>query len=334
MTATSIFRSVILVTTLTIHTSIFAGQPNQYDMGEANTQSLPVNEGPVTLRVINKLSAEKYFLEEIRIENTAVDSLVPIGKVAGPFGDDEKIQPKGIKSQEVCASLKKIVGQIKGAESEQDLSKYRNNWNTKKLELKKDTGCNDVVAEGDAQLSKSEKEYGPYSLKKGQRLVLTIKRKSEDSKEVTWTFIASTQPRGQWVGSWGIAFVPNKDRDYYAKPNGAGAYTVIEKQDNDSVNLIPAVFYTWLSKVEEADTWVCSPVGGLGLDKSNLTLFLGGNVTYNRNLSVSLGAVVHQQHRLKGEFTPGQTINDASTSSALTELVYKVNWFVSMGLRF
>lgn len=73
---------------------------------------------------------------------------------------------------------------------------------------------------------------------------------------------------------------------------------------------------------------------GLGLDKSNLTLFLGYNVTYNRNLSVSLGPVVHQQRRLKGEFTPGQTINDASTSSALTELAYKVNWFVSMGLRF
>lgn len=185
MTATSIFGSLILVTTLTIHATTYAGQPNQYDMGEASTQSLPVNEGPVTLRVINRLSAENYFLEEIHIENTTVDGLVPIGKVATPFSGREEQTLKNSKKDDVCEPLVEIVRQIKGAKSEQDLSKYRNNWNTENLALKKDGHCNEIVAEGKALLSKSEKEYGPYILKKGQRLVLTIKRKSSDDKEAT-----------------------------------------------------------------------------------------------------------------------------------------------------
>lgn len=191
------------------------------------------------------------------------------------------------------------------------------------------------MAEGDRLLRQSEKEYRPYQLKNGQQLVLAIKRKATDQKpEETWTFTVSTQSRGQWVGSWGVAIVPNKDRDYYAKPNGGGAYTITEKEGDESVGLFPAVFYTWLPRDKELDNCVFGPVAGLGLDKSSLTLFLGLNVTYNRNLSLNIGSVIQQQRQLKGEYTPGQTISDAQTSSALTEMVYKANGFVSMGLRF
>lgn len=334
MTTTFLFRSIILISTFTIQTSTFADQSISFDMGESGTQSQPVNEGPVTLQVINRLSAEKYFLEEIRIENTSIEGLTPIGKISNPLAPDGTEIPEA-EAKNLCQPLNDIVAKIQSAKTEQDLSKYRNEWNAKKIALiKANIRCPAEISQGEDLLNKSIKKYPPYILKKGQRLVLTIKRKSGDDKEVTWTFIAATQPRGQWVGSWGVAFVPNKDRDYYARSDGAGAFTVTEKQDNDSVNLIPAVFYTWLPKTEETDDWVFSPVGGLGLDKSNLTLLFGINGTYNRNLSLSLGAITHQQRRLKGEFTPGQTINEALTSDALTELAYKVNWFVSMGLRF
>lgn len=298
-----------------------------FDMGGAKTQTLPVSEGSITLQVINRLPDKDYSLEEIRIENITVDNLIPPGNIGVPSPAVKKENAVSVAG--VCAPLDDLVAELRsGKLTEQKLAGLRKEWVAVKAKLK-DENC-PSVGTGDALLRTSDKNYGTHILKNGQRLVLTIK----GGKDETWTFIASTQSRGSWVGSWGVAIIPNKDRSYYAKPNGGGAYTVTEKHDNNSVDLVPAVFYSWLPRDKEAKDCVWSPVGGIGLDNSNLTLFLGAGFIYNRNLSVFFGPVAHKQRRLKGEFTSGQTISDPLTSDALVETVYKINGFLSIGLRF
>lgn len=300
-----------------------------FDMGGAKTQTLPVSEGAITLLVINRLPKKNYSLEEIRIENITVDNLIPPSNIGVPFPAVGKQKTEN-NLEGICVPLDGLIEKLELEKlTEQDLAGLRKEWAAVKAELK-DKQCPAQVKKGDTLLRASEKNYGTHILKSGQRLVLTIK----GGKDETWTFIASTQSRGSWVGSWGVAIIPNKDRSYYANPNGGGAYTVTEKHDNDSVDLVPAVFYSWLPTGKETKDCVWSPVGGIGLDNSNLTLFFGLGFIYNRNLSVFFGPVAHKQRRLKGEFTTGQTISDPLTSDALTETVYKINGFVSIGLRF
>jgi hypothetical protein len=166
-----------------------------------------------------------------------------------------------------------------------------------------------------------------YRLDQGEELVVTITRNP------TWITIFSTGPRGEWRTSYGFNFIPDKDEIYFSKEAGEGEFEITRKGDGEDFDFAPSVFFTWLSRKQQQRDLAFGPVAGLGFDSDNPIVFGGITFSYNQNIQLNLGAVVHQQKRLNGTFEPNQIIAENLGSEELESTTYGINWFFGLSFR-
>jgi hypothetical protein len=167
----------------------------------------------------------------------------------------------------------------------------------------------------------------------GEQLIVEVSR-VEGTNTLTWKLTLTTGPRGAWLTSYGVGFLPDNDEEYFSQSIGNDQFQIAKKEPPNGLDYVPAFFFTWLPRKWENGDWSISPTGGLGFELSDPVVFVGGAVGFNQNLQFIVGGAFHRQSRLAGQFQEGQTINENLTSDQLAVKPYKFNFFFSLAFRF
>ncbi len=170
-------------------------------------------------------------------------------------------------------------------------------------------------------------------LSMGERLVVQVSR-IEGEETLLWKTTYTTGPRGRWLTTYGVGFLPDQDEEFFSESLGDGGFEIRGKEPAGGLDFVPAIFFTWLPRKWENRSWAFSPAGGLGFDVSNPVVFLGGAAMFNQNLSLLAGAVFHKQKRLDGQYQEGQILGEALTPDQLAVEPYHVNFFFAVAFRF
>ena len=185
------------------------------------------------------------------------------------------------------------------------------------------------------------------SVRAGDELVITIKREGNGGmdKDFTWTtsysFIKPEQS-SDYISGWSISFgfafpfLFAMDETFFAKQIDTLDYLFVikEKNNNDVMRFIPAIFISWLPKQDKSTIWAHSLTGGFGFDLQDPSVFLGGSIIYNRILSLNYGIAVHKVFRLRGEYKKGDIVRENLEFDQLHEKVYRYNFFLGLSFRF
>jgi hypothetical protein len=178
---------------------------------------------------------------------------------------------------------------------------------------------------------------GSATLRPGERLVVLVRRKSIAGEAArTWTSIFTTGLRGRWLVSLGFGFpvLLNRENEYFTVRDTTDGFVIHKKGGDQSIKVIPAVFFHWLPRGSEGTEWSWSMMGGLGFDMRNAVVFLGCSITYNENITIAAGGVAHRLRQLNGKYREGGTIREDLDDEQLHEEVYRVNPFVGLSFRF
>ena len=197
------------------------------------------------------------------------------------------------------------------------------------------TLCSDderQVLEGHIQ-EKTTHTFRAVVLSLGERLVVQVSR-IEGEETLVWKTTYTTGPRGRWLTTYGVGFLPEEDEEFFAESLGNGQFEIRQKEPAGGLDFVPAIFFTWLPRKWENRNWAFSPAGGLGFDVSNPVVFLGGAAMFNQNISLLAGGVFHKQKRLDGQYQVGQTVGEALTPEQLAVEPYHVNFFFAVAFRF
>lgn len=179
---------------------------------------------------------------------------------------------------------------------------------------------------------------GTVTVRPGERLLVLVRRRgaAAGERDRTWTSIFTTGPRGRWLVSLGFGFpiLLSEEKEYYTVRDTTNDFIIHKKEGDQSIKVIPALFFHWLPRGGEQSEWSWSMVGGLGFDMRNAVVFLGLSITYNENITIALGGVAHRLRQLNGKYSEGGRIREDLDDEQLHEEVYRVNPFVGLSFRF
>jgi len=246
----------------------------------------------------------------------------------------------------ICDIIQDEINTIVAIEDESEIpekySLFKKKLELIKAEFSKGDRAKDEVKKCTAQhilyattfVEKLEKKINPlyYKLKKGEKLTITISRKTEDDKVKEWTYVYKTQKRGKWFTSYGLGFAHdniNKKETYYLTPIDE-TYAITRKARRTILEYIPTIFFSWMPTNDLSENFSWSFTGGIGYDLEAPTGFLGGSVFFNQRLGLSAGFAFHKQDVLSGQYKEGQILNDLVSEDQLHESNYTVNPFISL----
>jgi hypothetical protein len=309
------------------------------DEGSELVQPLSIEtEENVSVLIKNRLTFPDHrYNVEIKLENLTIPPL-PISSLGG-FGEvlKVKVQPPTITrpDSECNDRCLAILEEIKKASSEKLLPSLKNKFSAELGDKCK--GKSDVIAFY-VSVAESLTSYEPVdniTVKRGQEMTVVITRSSGD-KELKWTNIYRTGPRGHWIFSYGFSFpyLANEERDYFTKADSDTSYTITKKNAVGKVKYIPAVYIHWFPTRDELKDWSCSVVGGIGFDLENPVVFIGGSVTYNQNLSFMLGGMLHQVNDLDGRYHENEKVKENLESAQLLVQKWVLNPCFTISFRF
>ena len=175
-------------------------------------------------------------------------------------------------------------------------------------------------------------------MRPGQRLTVRVSGPVEEGSERRgdWTTIFNGGTRGTWQVSLGLGSPVLLDGHHrYATEfeTETDKFRIVERRSEEVFELIPAVFFHWTPTADELTDWSWSMTGGLGLDFDNAVLFLGGAVTFNRNITLSVGGVAHQVQRLNPKYEVGELLPVGLDTDQLHTDYYRVNPYVGVTFR-
>lgn len=172
---------------------------------------------------------------------------------------------------------------------------------------------------------------GSLDVRHGDEVEIRVERAGEKGPLV-WRKIYSTGPPGAWLTSYGFNFIPSQDKRYFLEPAAeTGSFRIRRDAERREMDFAPSIYFSWMPANQRRQVRF-SPTAGLGFDLSTPIVFAGLSILYNWNIGIFLGAVMHQQTRLRGEFREGDTIRQNLTPDNLVEKTYAAN--VAAGIKF
>lgn len=174
-----------------------------------------------------------------------------------------------------------------------------------------------------------------YRLERGEELIVNVQRE-DGASDKRWKFVLSTGPRGEWRTMYGFTFFLDRDDEFFteAVPGAEDRFQVVEEEERNDLGFAPSVLFSWFPSARRGETWSGSLVAGLGANVESPVVFTGLGVTYNENVMITAGPLIHRQQRLDGRFTQGDTIRTNLDDDQLTEGTFVPNLYFGIAFRF
>lgn len=320
------FKTSVLALTVLVFASTADAVPLKLQIDLAtqdpgSERTLPLSPGEYEIQIINKVPTKSYNVQA----TVSAFTIPPLQRPgAGAGQEDAPGTP--------CRNLAIAAGTIRNSNDEDEVA--RNVAATEALldacpkeDVRKDARA--VIA------STRETLAALFEVASGQELKVVVSR-GADADLKQWTNTYQTPARGRWFSSYGFVFVRNEDENYFsqAKEGTTDRFTITRKADNQDYDFAPSVFFSWLPAQWEGRNVSFGPAAGLGFDQSNPIVFLGPMVTYNQNISLVAGVVMHKQRRLSGNYKAGQEVSENLTETQLREETFRPNVFFGLSIRF
>jgi hypothetical protein len=297
------------------------------DLTLTSSLSQTVDPGSYTVTVENRLPQARYAIVIVR-ERIPIQAISLEG--VGRLGSLERLLPE--RSPTACDQLVAAVKALNDASTESQVPGRRA---AVEAVLAQQT-CSDAAALSDAKLATAatRQVLPAVTLREGQRVTVTVTRTPAQAAAVTWTLTLSTEPRGEWLTSFGVSFAADGDERFNTEAAGDGRFQIRREADHWSLKPVPSVFFSWLSSKQRDGNWAFSPTAGFGLDSSSLTVMGGMSVIYNSNLSFIVGGAITSQRVLHGRYQPDQFVDENLSQDQLHRTVYRPAAIFSLALRF
>ena len=174
----------------------------------------------------------------------------------------------------------------------------------------------------------------PIRMMRGDVYNLTIYEYEDGKRTNTWNYILKAPKRGSWDVSYGYAFALNafnKEGAYYLDQQDS-TYIITESNRENFMDFIPSIFFTYNHWPENPWSWGVS--AGLGINSEAPSVFLGGSLIIQRNLSLTVGLAAYKLKDLHSKYNSGDVLTEILEDDQLHQEYYTFNPFVTLSLRF
>lgn len=321
----SMITTLALVVLLSASTASSAPLRVRIDLAEqdpGSERTLPFSPGEYQVEITNKVPTKSY-----NIQGAVSAFTIPPLQAPGAGA-------AGLLPGNPCLDLANATGNVNNAKDEDAVA-------TAVAAVEEELGkgnCLDPDRQKRAQEaidSTRETLAALFQVASGQELKVVVSQGAgKDQKQ--WTVTYQTPARGRWFSSYGFVFVRNQDETYFskAKAGTTDKFTITRKVDNQDYDFAPSLFFSWLPARLESRNFSFGPAAGLGFDQSNPIVFLGPMLTYNQNISLVAGVVMHKQKRLSGNYKVDQDVAENLTEAQLREETFRPNVFFGLSIRF
>jgi hypothetical protein len=296
------------------------------------TETRPAEPGRILITIVNRLPQARYDVtvrrETIPIAPFSIEGLGSL-KALVP-----STKEAAIAVSSPCAPLLMVMQTLNAADRE---AQVPDRARAVAEELAGKT-CADPATLDDAQrlLASTSNTLREIPLARGERLVVSVERGSmpPGGASAVWTVVVDAGPRGEWVATYGVAFVSNKDQTFFTKSAAGGKFRITPERDEKSLSVIPSVFYHWLSAARKNRNLAFSPTAGIGPSSTSPAFFIGGSILYNWNLALAAGVGVYQQRRLHGRYADGDETAESLSEDQLHRKVFRPGFMAALTFRF
>jgi hypothetical protein len=278
--------------------------------------------GHALVEVTNRIPGKQY-------DVTVTRRRVPIPALEQP----KKLQEGSLEdlTLDPCQAIAKATDELVAALAEAQVPSRRSTLETA---LKDPSPCTSERQRAAGLLAQITVVVGSVEIRQGDEVEIRVERAVAGGSPLVWRKIYSTGPPGTWLTTYGFNFIPSRDKRYFLEPaDEAGSFRIRRDAERREMDFSPSIYFSWMPANWRRPTRI-GPTAGLGFDLSAPIVFAGVSILYNWNIGVFLGAVMHQQTRLRGEFREGTTIRQNLTPDNLVEKTYVPNFAAGVKFRF
>lgn len=322
-----VLRSLLLAALISVATCVPAAAQVLFDLAGTASLSQTVDPGSITVAVENRLPQARYTVT-VRRELLAI-AAIPFESVGSLGGLSRPRERAG----DPCGPLASAANALNQATAESQVPSRR----ATVLTLLEQGSCTeaDVIAAAKTVVSRTSEQLGPYPIRPGERLTVTITRPASEGQAPQWTLVLETEPRGEWVTTFGATFLPDRDELFHTEAAGDDKFKIVADQESTGLKVpMPSVYFSWLSTPQKRRNLQWSPTIGFGLDDESIGVFGGLSLTYNQNISVMGGVAIAGERRLMGRYKPDQEVGENLNEDQLHRVVYRPAPFVGVTVRF
>jgi len=157
-------------------------------------------------------------------------------------------------------------------------------------------------------------------------------KKSTTIKEKTYNYIYKTERKGSWQTTFGFNFIHLRNNDTYFSKTVDSTFVIAEGTNQNKYDFYPTIMFTWYAN--NSDTINFGLSGGLGYDlEKSVSVFVGGSIIYNQNITITAGLAFHNQQRLNSAYQEGDLIKENLSFEQLHEDYIRLNPFLSIAFR-
>jgi len=332
-------------TILLILTILFIGNVHGQDFtidlstSEGDTIKMPIEtKKDFKIQIKNKLPLKNYTI-------SVKSKLNPVPPLTLPTDlinmNDDTLSIGGMAR---CPELIEIIDSLYSAKSETDLPLIKNFIRLKKEQLEKEIkengqselGCLDYhISKIDYLLKSTEQILNPINVKKNTEIEIEITRK-EGEKTKKWIYILETPKKGEWNVGYGFTFITQmfSEEGRYFLSQKDSTFIIKESNSKKILEFVPTIIFSYTPTKWANNTWSTSLIGGIGFDFEKPVVLFGGSLSYNQNLSLSIGVAAHEQNQLNGRYENEQVLKELISDDQLYESLYRINPFISVTFRF
>lgn len=168
-----------------------------------------------------------------------------------------------------------------------------------------------------------------YDLSFDKNTTYTINIISEDAPKER-KYVLKSQSNWEWTTTFGGNAVVFTNRSKFASAEKEGVHTVAEIQDRKSIELMPAIMFTFMNNHKDISFGY---TGGIGFNFEELALFTGLSLGIGQNIVLTGGVAVHKQNRPNSDYYIGQVIENTITTDDLNQKQYRFNPFLGLSFR-
>lgn len=296
------------------------------EVDPATTKTIPINIGSIEgFELLNRLPNKSYSIEVTR----AIETVSPM--------DLSSYESANLSDDDVCNDLNAAISELKDLLASSEVSESDFNKQLKALRKTfEKSDCADPITINEASTwleSGSHKYRYAAEIEYSERLTVKVTR-----GELVWTFIFRSPKQGQWLVSYGFAFISNAQGQstFHLRNNAGvnGGYLITKDRASDvlDLSLIPMINLSYMPNTLASDAWVFGLNGGLGYDTEHLAASAGLGAMYHQLIGINASVLFSKRYKLQSGYSDGQVVQENLTFDQLHDSSYYP--YLSIGLSF